>query len=92
MLCSRSCFADPHVIQDTSSREIAAPLPGQGRDFISAYGITSSTGAIALASAVPAGTHPAAVVVDRTGKFIYVGNNGSIYGYLINTVNGALTG
>lgn len=43
---------------------------------VSAYAIKSSIGTIALGSAIAAGTRPAGIAADPTGKFVYVANYG----------------
>ncbi len=60
---------------------------------VSAYAIDSSTGALTSIGTFPAGTDPTSVVVDPTGKFVYVTNSGSndVSMYTINTTTGALT-
>jgi hypothetical protein len=64
---------------------------------VSGYTINAATGALtAIAgSPFPAGTNPASVAVDSSGKFAYVANSGSalndVSGYTINATTGAVT-
>ncbi len=68
---------------------------------VSAYAINASTGALTQPPGSPfaAGYDPSGVVIDPSGKFLYVTNNGSISGhypgnvsaYTINAHTGALT-
>ncbi|MCX5823506.1 MAG: beta-propeller fold lactonase family protein, partial [Deltaproteobacteria bacterium] len=64
-----------------------------GSNDISVYTINVTTGALTAGTAVAAGTNPASVAVDPSGKFVYAANGGSnnISVYTINTTTGALT-
>jgi 6-phosphogluconolactonase len=57
------------------------------------YTINPATGGLTAGTAVAAGTKPASVTVDQTGKFAYVANEGSsdISVYTVNPTTGALT-
>jgi 6-phosphogluconolactonase (cycloisomerase 2 family) len=60
---------------------------------MSAYAINANSGALTSVGTIPAGTDPASVAEDPTGKIAYVTNSGSndVSIYTINTTNGALT-
>jgi YVTN family beta-propeller protein len=60
---------------------------------VSMYTIDATTGALTFIGTIAAGTNPASVGVDPTGKFAYVTNSGSndVSMYSINTTTGALT-
>jgi YVTN family beta-propeller protein len=57
------------------------------------YAINVTTGALASTGTIAAGTAPAFVAVDPSGKFVYVANSGSnnVSMYTIDTATGALT-
>jgi YVTN family beta-propeller protein len=64
---------------------------------VSMYTINATTGALASIGTIAAGTDPASVVVDPSGKFAYVttefntpGSAGNVSMYTINTTTGAL--
>jgi len=63
--------------------------PGSAGD-VSMYTINGSNGDLTSIGLIAAGTDPASVVVDPTGKFAYVTNSGSISMYAINAT-GTLT-
>jgi YVTN family beta-propeller protein len=67
--------------------------PGGVPGNVSAYSINSITGALTSIGMTAAGTDPASLAVDPTGKFVYVANSGSsnVSMYTINTTTGALT-
>jgi 6-phosphogluconolactonase len=64
--------------------------------FVRAYAIDASSGALSLIPApggrVAAGDRPSDIVIDPSGKFIYVSNieSGNVSAYAINSTNGAL--
>lgn len=60
---------------------------------VSMYSIDGSTGALTSIGQIAAGTDPASVAVDPTGKFAYVTNFGSndVSMYTIDTTTGILT-
>ena len=60
---------------------------------VSAYTINPTTGALTPIANYTAGTQPASVTVDPTGKFAYVANYGgaNVSAYRINSTTGALT-
>ena len=71
---------------------------------VSAFSIDSSTGALTplvdvnagswgIQQSIPAGTNPYSVIVDPSGKFVYVANSGShnISAYSIDSATGGLT-
>ena len=64
-------------------------LPGS----VSVYAIASATGVLTSLGTITAGTDPAAVAVDPTGKFAYVANSGSndVSMYSIDTTSGRLS-
>src|SRR5260370_16670291 len=60
--------------------------------------ITATTGVLAVIGAIAAGSTPASVVVDPSGRFAYaasnafsVGETGNVFMYTINATTGALT-
>jgi 6-phosphogluconolactonase len=59
---------------------------------VSMYTIDATTGALASNGTIAAGTDPASVVVDPSGKFAYVANSSSndVSMYTINATTGAL--
>jgi len=67
-------------------------LPGLAGN-VSMYTINAATGALSPIGTIIAGTNPASVTVDPTGKFAYVANSGSndVSMYTINVTTGALT-
>lgn len=74
-----------------------AYITNNGGNSVQAYNINNCTGAhgIALdgaAVAMPAGSNPAGLAVDQTGRFVYVAANGGnlVYGYKVNLNNGTL--
>ena len=60
---------------------------------VSVYAINATTGALASTGTIAAGTDPAFVAVDPSGKFAYVTNSGSndVSMYTIDATTGALT-
>jgi YVTN family beta-propeller protein len=66
--------------------------PGESNS-VSMYTLNATTGALTSIGAIAAGTDPASVAVDPTGKFAYVTNAGSndVSMYAINATTGALT-
>ena len=60
---------------------------------VSMFVINATTGALTSTGTIAAGTAPASVVVDPTGKFAYAANSGSndISMYTIDATTGALT-
>jgi 6-phosphogluconolactonase (cycloisomerase 2 family) len=75
-----------------------------GSDNVSVFSIDSNTGALAATSGspFPAGSQPHGVTIDPKGRFAYVANcgsgqgctgtgSGSITGYALNSVTGAMT-
>jgi YVTN family beta-propeller protein len=60
---------------------------------VSMYTIDATTGALTYKAGIAAGTTPASVALDPTGKFAYVTNSGSndISMYTINATTGTLT-
>jgi 6-phosphogluconolactonase len=66
--------------------------PGESNS-VSMYTMNATTGALTSIGTIAAGTDPASVAVDPTGKFAYVTNSGSndVSMYAINATTGALT-
>ena len=66
-----------------------------GSDNVSAYTIDAASGALTPVAGSPfaAGSRPAEVAVDPSGKFVYVANQGSnnVSAYTIDATSGALT-
>jgi YVTN family beta-propeller protein len=57
------------------------------------YSINQSTGALTSIGSINSGNTPTGIVVDPTGRFVYVGNDaasGVVYGFSINQSTGAL--
>jgi YVTN family beta-propeller protein len=67
-------------------------FPGEN-DNVSMYIVNATTGVLTSIGTIAAGTRPASVAVDPTGKFAYVTNSGSnnVSMYTINATTGALT-
>ncbi len=87
--------ADAVSVDPTGNFVYVANLidPGGVPGNVAAFSINSTTGALTSIGSIPAGTDPASVAVDPTGKFVYVANSGSsnVSMYTINTTTGALT-
>lgn len=72
-------------------------VANRGSNNVSAYTIdqslSASRGAPTLVGTVAAGTRPASVAVDWSGRFLYVANTGdnNVSAYTINQSTGALT-
>ena len=66
--------------------------PGESNS-VSMYSMNATTGALTSIGTIAAGTDPASVAVDPTGKFAYVTNSSSndVSMYAINATTGALT-
>ena len=60
---------------------------------VSMYTINTTSGALTSIGPIAAGTRPASVAIDPTGKFAYVTNSGSnsVSMYSIDDATGALT-
>lgn len=74
-----------------------AYVANSGSNNVSMYTIGAMSGALTLIGTIPAGTGPASVGIDPSGKFVYVANGGfgpdtaSVSMYAINGTTGALT-
>jgi hypothetical protein len=72
-----------------------AYLIGQGMSgrYLSAFSVDASAGTLTPLSSGTVATDPRAlgILFDRTGKFVYVPNVGSISGYAFDATTGALT-
>ncbi len=78
-----------------------APTPAfvyaanNGSNNVSAFSVTSSSGALTAVSGSPfaAGTAPTAIAADPRGKFVYVTNvlSNNVSAYLVNSMSGTLT-
>jgi 6-phosphogluconolactonase len=69
-----------------------AYVANMNANTISAYPIDQTTGALGAGTAVPVGSYPSSITVDRSGKFAYAANESSnnISVYTINQTTGAL--
>jgi 6-phosphogluconolactonase (cycloisomerase 2 family) len=92
----------PQVVENNSSdcRNIAHSPDGKffyttdDDDVAHAFSVNTSNGAISELSASPYPGGPGQIVVDLTGKFVYLGdsdNTGQVVGYSRDATSGALT-
>ena len=74
-----------------ANAELSGGIGGTGN--VSMYTIDVTTGALTSIGTIAAGSNPASVAVDPSGKFAYVANGGSnsVSMYTIDVTTGALT-
>jgi 6-phosphogluconolactonase len=94
--CPGLCLPSSVVVDPSGKFAYVASGIGSYGNFpynVGMYAINAATGALTSIGTIAAGTDPASVAVDSSGKFVYVTNSGSndISMYAINATTGGLT-